>query len=541
MPPRPSPSRVAAALDYLQRLKSGVGEFVGGVGSNLADRARAAGGLAYEALTTDPNIGRMTTAEFSQAAADRAPTPRLDQAARDIGTIGRAIVTQPVETGKAIVRGEVERAQQAMTSPRAAGQYAGSLIDPTRLAAALRHRIPISELDVYHGTPHTYAPTEANPLGEFDASKIGTGEGAQAYGHGIYFAENMDVGKGYQPRDPKVEAKLAQLYKQAEQRQDYDSMEVLEAAMLHKTAGELREMFPNQGKLADQIGKITATSKGSLYKADLPDEMIDRMLDYDKPINEQSPAVLDALERAGINTQSTALAGPMAQGQEAHLAKHGIPGLKYLDEGSRNTAGKWIAKHPQGGETAFNTEAELNAFLKRNPEMAAVKPKQTRNFVVFPGEEKKVRILKRNGQPAPERIAQALEAAPTTARRPTALPTIKPGDVVDGYKVRPDIPNQSSIAASLDNYEVLPGIRSINMTEFDPQYVRSISPDKLDSRTRKLMDEISQSKELNPLIVAYDSKGPYIIEGGHRFDALAASKAKSVPAMVVIDMDDPPR
>jgi hypothetical protein len=191
----------------------------------------------------------------------------------------------------------------------------------------------------------------------------------------------------------------------------------------------------------------------------------------------------------------------------AYLRSIGIPGIKYLDAGSRG----------QGGSG-------------------------TRNFVVFPGEEKKVKILERNGERAPpQKIAQALEAASAVARRPTALPTIKPGDVIDGYKVRPDIPNQSSIAASLDNYEVLPGIRSINMTEFDPQYVRSISPDKLDLRTRKLMDEISQSKELNPLIVAYDSKGPYIIEGGHRFDALAASKAKSVPAMVVIDMDDPPR
>ena len=399
MPPRPAPSRIAQALEYLQGLKSGVGEFVGGVGSNLADRARAAGGLAYEALITDPNIGRMTTAEFSQAAADRAPTPRLDQAARDIGTIGRAIVTQPVETGKAIVRGEVERAQQAMTSPQAAGQYAGSLIDPTRLAAALRHRIPISELDVYHGTPHTYAPTEANPLGEFDASKIGTGEGAQAYGHGIYYAENPDVAKSYIAAGGSATG-VPQSYAAdvvGMMGGEQNAIEHLKRIMPPKGektfSGESREFI--EQTLRDVESGAYKAKQGSLYKADLPDEMIDRMLDYDKPINEQSPAVLDALERAGINTQSTALAGPMAQGQEAHLAKHGIPGLKYLDEGSRNTAGKWIAKHPMGGENAFNTEAELNAFLKRNPEMAAVKPKQTRNFVVFPGEEKKVRILER--------------------------------------------------------------------------------------------------------------------------------------------------
>ena len=190
-------NRLAAALDYLERIKRQAVDFGGGVASNLAERAKSAGGLAYEALTSDPNIGRMTTAEFSQAAADR-QTPRLDQAAQEIGTIGKAIVTQPIQTGKAIVQGEIERAQGATQSPRAAGEYAGSFIDPARMAAALRKTGPVmAELDVYHGTPHRFEPTEANPLGEFDASKIGTGEGAQAYGHGIYYAETPEVAKGY--------------------------------------------------------------------------------------------------------------------------------------------------------------------------------------------------------------------------------------------------------------------------------------------------------------------------------------------------------
>jgi hypothetical protein len=60
------------------------------------------------------------------------------------------------------------------------------------------------------------------------------------------------------------------------------------------------------------------------------------------------------------------------------LQELGIPGIKYLDAGSRG----------QGGSG-------------------------TRNFVVFPGEEKKVRILERDGQKAPpQKIAQALESAP---------------------------------------------------------------------------------------------------------------------------------
>jgi hypothetical protein len=36
-----------------------------------------------------------------------------------------------------------------------------------------------------------------HPLGRFDMSKLGTGEGAQAYGHGLYFAEEEAVAKAY--------------------------------------------------------------------------------------------------------------------------------------------------------------------------------------------------------------------------------------------------------------------------------------------------------------------------------------------------------
>ena len=268
-----------------------------------------------------------------------------------------------VETGASLIPGvgpalaarDFERARRAddeagmamaAVSAVPGGKLAGLLkrYDPTRL-----------ELDVYHGTPHRFPATEANPLGEFDASKIGTGEGAQAYGKGIYVTEDMDFAKGYKPRDPKAEEKMLRMYNKAQDRRDYNSMEVLEAAMLHRTTDELREQFPRQKGLVNRIAKINEKSPSSLYKADLPDEMIDRMLDYDKPINEHSQVVLDALEKAGINTQSAMRAGQMIEGQETHLAKFGIPGIIYREG----------------------------------------RGKGPRNFVVFPGEEKKVRILER--------------------------------------------------------------------------------------------------------------------------------------------------
>lgn len=51
----------------------------------------------------------------------------------------------------------------------------------------------VTGVEVYHGTPHTFT--------QFDSSKIGTGEGAQAYGHGLYFAENPEVAGAYKQTD----------------------------------------------------------------------------------------------------------------------------------------------------------------------------------------------------------------------------------------------------------------------------------------------------------------------------------------------------
>lgn len=52
---------------------------------------------------------------------------------------------------------------------------------------------------------------------------------------------------------------------------------------------------------------------------------------------------------------------------------------------------------------------------------------------------------------------------------------------------------------------------------------------------KDLAEQIRQSGELNPLIVVVDKDGPYILEGGHRYDALGVLGKKSFPAKVVID------
>src|SRR5215207_5075853 len=84
---------------------------------------------------------------------------------------GRA---DPMDVGKA-----VDLAGLAMTGGVAGGaaKQAGEAV------------IGSGPIRAYHGSPHDFD--------KFDLSRIGTGEGAQAYGHGLYFAEHEPVARMY--------------------------------------------------------------------------------------------------------------------------------------------------------------------------------------------------------------------------------------------------------------------------------------------------------------------------------------------------------
>lgn len=111
----------------------------------------------------------------------------------------------------------------------------------------------------------------------------------------------------------------------------------------------------------------------------------------------------------------------------------------------------------------------------------------------------------------------------------------KAGSVVDGRRVRSEIPNMASIESSVENSTVLPGIYEIPLSEFEGGLTGkhySVSGNK---RIAELADEISINKEINPLIVVIDKDGPYILEGSTRAEALYKSGAKSFPAKIVLD------
>lgn len=497
--------------------------------------------------------------------------------------------TQPVQTAKDVGAGVVETGKEmyrdATSGPMGLGRTIGQFVDmPGPNLPGGKRKPTMAELDVYHGTPHTLPAEEGAPLGRFRSEKIGTGEGAQAYGYGLYFAESPGVAKDYQnvlasPRNMVADKRGVYIIPSPMGNGKYMLGTRSEIGKAVGTAGDAVQFiytdneFPNLAsaiKFAKKKGilnkderprlsmigedgkyipiskssdvdspeyeQFIASDPGSLYKVDLPDAKIEQMLDWDKPISQQ-PAMQKAFTKfwKGLSKDERAqavyeefgdydLADQMAKspgevrgrlaytlmthhfGDQAaasdFLRQQGVPGIKYLDAGSRS------------GE------------------------KGTRNFVVFPGEEQNLTVLERNGQRA---VAPKAVAPKVRQFAPTSLASVKVGGKVDEYTVRADVPNTDSIGATLDDYEVLSGIRSVPISDFDPEYVRSISMDKLDARTRRLADEIQKSKELSPMIVAYDAEGPYIIEGGHRFDALIASKAKNIPAVVVIDKSNPPK
>jgi hypothetical protein len=274
-------------------------------------------------------------------------------------------------------------------------------------------------LTAYHGTPHTIK-------GKFDISKVGTGEGAQAYGHGMYFAENPAVAKEY-AEQVKDLAKLGKIWNQVE----YAKQQLKKAIDAGNTEEALK-FRDLRDKLHGWHSANNMMSKGNLYKVDIPDADIPKMLDYDRPIIEQpelyeivrsnikDPDILKTFEYnaksgiTGANVYQNYLGGKTPAEKSANALKMGIKGIRYLDEGSRGKATgvgfnspKYSAYDPNFGGHDFNSLKEAEDFVKANPSFQLIKP--TSNFVVF--EPSDVKILEQNSKPLSRKeiIEQELE------------------------------------------------------------------------------------------------------------------------------------
>lgn len=167
---------------------------------------------------------------------------------------------------------------------------------------------------VWHGSPHKFD--------KFDSSKIGTGEGAQAYGHGIYTAEAKDVAQGYADSLRNNLEQLVEIGKKrglSEQNAQNLAREYQKGTKFDPLIEQLQKTL--ESPHASDAVKASAKSAldqqfpayeawndwvrpGHLYKVDLPDEHIAKMLDWDKPLSQQHPDVQKMLEPLGYSSKA---------------------------------------------------------------------------------------------------------------------------------------------------------------------------------------------------------------------------------------------
>ena len=233
-----------------------------------------------------------------------------------------------------------------------AGDYMGAALAGLGILPAAR---PVGAaatgIRAYHGSPHKFDA--------FSMSKIGTGEGAQAYGNGLYFAGNEDV---------------AQHYRQVLERRNItaalDGKPITSwPTTLQSIPDEqwpLRKILDEYGRLggdpADFIKqqrnwyrgdkqmnagiddfekRVTASfTPGSMYEVNINADPA-RMLDWDRKLGDQSPFVSGVGAQYGWRPHETGqdfyafLSNGDAVKSAEKLKEAGIPGIKYLDEGSR--------------------------------------------------------------------------------------------------------------------------------------------------------------------------------------------------------------
>jgi hypothetical protein len=226
-------------------------------------------------------------------------------------------------------------------------------------------------IKAFHGSPHDFE--------KFDTSKIGTGEGAQAYGHGLYFAEKEGTAKAYRDNFQSFKDAAVQLttgerlnvptWVQA--RMDdgrVDSViadfsnrlqEMRSTQAQHLQPWLVDEQITNTERIlkaahAFKAGQAKTVPAAHMYEVAI-DADPDQFLDWDAPLRQQSESVKQAIQREWLahpeidasqtgrqiyqktadslplKVKRTDAAGLVSQ----QLKDAGIPGIKYLDSGSR--------------------------------------------------------------------------------------------------------------------------------------------------------------------------------------------------------------
>lgn len=173
----------------------------------------------------------------------------------------------------------------------------GTVKSPLTGETLFSNRSEAPGIIAYHGSPHDFD--------KFDMSKIGSGEGAQAYGHGLYFADQEATAQSY--KGAGVPASQSQAV-----------TEDFNAAVKHYGGdlGKVRQHFEDIQKNGAPLDQLIARSAlkdfeglsrlgengGRMYQVRINADP-ESFLDWDKPLSEQSEKVMNAVNAAGVAQQ----------------------------------------------------------------------------------------------------------------------------------------------------------------------------------------------------------------------------------------------
>ena len=262
-------------------------------------------------------------------------------------------------------------------------------------------------MDVYHGSPH-------GPFTKFDPAKVGSGEGGAMYGVGTNLAESPSFAQGYREllsgdeafttvNGVKDNSDIAKMIASAYRGNAENAVKALESkipslqkklqsASKNDELGlgfsefdladmELQAQLKKIKEAQNYLGKDVKIEKaGYLYKVDLPDEAIAKMVDLDKPMKDQPQNVKDYFGKIINRDFENDLGWSKMKGSQAMIALR--ERLPYMDKGDFERA---LASEGIIGSRYINDSSGMG--------------KGSSNFVVFPTNEDLLTIKAINGQP----------------------------------------------------------------------------------------------------------------------------------------------
>jgi hypothetical protein len=241
----------------------------------------------------------------------------------------------------------------------------------------------------YHGSPHKFD--------KFKSKAIGTGEGAQAYGHGLYLAESPDVAQSYkigltnpnQTLWTDIENVLPDVLKGK-------AADFSDAVLSGKTFDHLVDTVKlpwQKSLLRQQKGALNSIiekhqSGGNFYKTDIPDEAVGSFIEWENAISKYPKDVQEKVYRFAeaeklplqyqrgslvpnrtgedLYKNAVSIAGS-EQGASELLKKYGIQGIKFSDKGARLPGGKGTSNF-----TVF--DPEMIRILEQNGKSTGAQP-----------------------------------------------------------------------------------------------------------------------------------------------------------------------